>query len=158
MKMSTLDLRRDKKTLGIEAEQQHRSMRRPTLVQQIEMSQQLKSGGIFLKGKPAQQSRPANKANHRLCVKISQRSVRAYCRIKRPGTNQLQIFKCLHKSSININKQFGTRHKPPPYQLTTRPLNQLLDFGMPRLSLRASHKNQPCFVVQGCRIKFTLCW
>ncbi len=82
MEMSTLDLRRDKKTLGIEAEQQHSSMRRPTLVQQIEMGQQLKSGGIFLKGKPAKQPRPADKANHRLCIKVSKRSIRAYRRIK----------------------------------------------------------------------------
>ena len=158
MKMGTLDLRRDKKTLGREAEQQHSSMRRTTLVQQIEMGQQLKSGCIFLKRKAAQQSRPADKANHRLCIKVSQRCVRAYCRIKRPGTNQLQIFKRLHKSSINTNKQFGTGHKAPPYQLTARPLNQLPDFGMPGLSLRAFQKNQPCFVVQGCRIKFTFCW
>ena len=133
--MGTLDLRRDKKTLGIKAEQQHSSMRRPTLVQQIKMSQQLKSGGIFLKGKPAQQSRPADKANHRLCIKVSQRSIGAYCRIKRPCTNQLQIFKRLHESGINTNKQFGTGYKAPPYQLTARPLNQLPDFGMPRLGL-----------------------
>ena len=143
VEVGALDRRRDQEPLRPLPEQQHRRIRHPAPVQQVEVLEQRLRRRVLRQRKLPRPSRGADERRHTVAVEVVERRIRARRRVERPPAQQLPAFEVLHQGRVEPGHQIGRGAEPAAHQVGLRPVDQRLHPGMPRFAGRALDEDQP---------------
>ena len=140
--MSAPDFGKDQESLRRLPEQQHRGVRRPSLVQQVQMLQQLARGSLLRERELPGTACSAGELRHPLEVEIVQRRLGTRGRVEGSPANQLPGFQILDQRRVESGNQLCRRVEPLPDQARLSLAYQRSHLRMAGVCDRSLHEDQ----------------